>query len=85
MAEIRVGDLFSSFCEFQEKLKVYKQTKFVDFCISDYRTLESARKRCPKLIEKVPEEIKYYYVNLTCVHGGNFKMRKDNRGMRATS
>lgn len=85
MTAICVGDLFPTYSDFEAKLKKYKETKFVDFFISDCRTLESARKRCPNVIEKVPEALKYYYLKLKCVHGGNFKARKGNKGLRETS
>lgn len=85
MAEICVGDLFPTFLDFETQLKKYKETKFVDFYIDDCRTLQSARKRCPKLIERIPEAVKYYYLKMKCVHGGSFKVKKGNKGMRETS
>ena len=51
MAEINEGDLFPTYHDFEQKLKLYQEPKFVDFYISDSRTLEFTRTRCPKLIE----------------------------------
>lgn len=85
MAEIHVGDTFSTYLDFEAQLKKYKEIKFVDFYIDDCRTLESARKRCPNLIERIPPSVKYYYLKMKCVHGGSYKMKKGNKGMRETS
>ena len=48
----------------------------MDFAISDCRTLNSAKKTCPKKLEKTPESLNYYFVKYTFIHGGFHKKRK---------
>ena len=71
MTEIRLGDLFPTFSDFEARLKIYKKSKSMDFYISDSRTLELARMRCPN-----GEALKYYCVKFKCVKGGTFKAKK---------
>ena len=62
MAEIRVGDLFPTYSDFEARLKTYEKPKSVDLCIADSRTLISVRMRCPlpyiRIIQKLIRSLK---------------------------
>jgi len=47
-----VGETFSSFKDLEEKLKLYQNDRYVQLTHRDARTLEMARKRVPKRVEK---------------------------------
>lgn len=82
---LQIGDEFNSFEEFEQAFISYKKTKFMDFAISDSRTLTAAKKTCPKKLEKTPKNLKYYFVKYTCIHGGVHKKRKTCLDKRVTS
>lgn len=40
------------------------------FFKADSKTLQAARKNCPKRVDSAPEDLKYYFIKYQCVHGG---------------
>ena len=65
-----VGDKFSSYDELREKISQYEQSRSVQLNHNDSRTLESARKRVPRKVEKANKALVYHYINFSCVFGG---------------
>jgi len=82
---LQIGDEFNSFEQFQQALIAYKNAKFMNFAISECKTLTAAKKTCPKKLENTPESLQYYFVKYTCIHGGVHKKRKTCLEQRATS
>ena len=76
IATLTVGTKFQSFTELKNALDCFQRANFCQFYVRDSRTLQQARKFSPKLIQTVPEELKYNFVNYSCIHGGRcFKSR----------
>lgn len=74
---MKLFDKFTSFGELESKLKVYKDTNFVDFYIKDCKTLASINAKYPNgRMAKASSDLKYYYIKFSCVHGGNYKKKK---------
>ena len=65
-----VGDAFSSYKEFKDRVEEFEKANFVQFTHRDSRTLTAAAKRAPKVVEKANKELVYYSIFLTCVLGG---------------
>ena len=76
MTEICVEDLFPTYSDFEARLKMYKKSKSVDFYTVGSWTLELAHMRCPNIVQRMPESIKYYYIKFKCVQGGTLKVKK---------
>ena len=73
---LTVGAKFHSFIELKNVLDCFQKANFCQFYVRDSRTLQQAKKFSPKLIQSVPEELKYTFVNYSCIHGGRcFKSR----------
>ena len=72
-----VGEKFSTYDELKEKIEAYERTRNVQFCHSDSRTLEAAKKRAPRKVADAKEELLYYRISLSCVFGGK---KYQNRG-----
>ena len=47
---MQIGDEFNSFEQFQQALIAYKNAKFMDFAISDCRTLMQQKKLVQKTV-----------------------------------
>ena len=62
-----VGERFSSFIEFEKKLKDYERHNGVQLSCRDSRTFEAAPKRVPKRVAGGPSELTYYEVKYTCL------------------
>ena len=73
MTEIHMGDLFSTYLDFEARLKMYKIT--VDLYIADSRILVSASIGCPCIVQRMPELLKYYFVKFKWVQGGTSKVK----------
>ena len=67
---LTVGAKFHSFIELKNALDCFQKANFCQFYVRDSRTLQQAKKFSPKLIQSVPEELKYTFVNYSCIHGG---------------
>lgn len=78
---MKLGDQFKSYADFELALSEFKKNNFVDFYIKDCKTIFSQKKKYPKLM-KCSEELKYYYVKLSCVHGGTYKELKSCQEQR---
>ena len=75
-----VNDVFNSFEELDKKIKQYEGKKVVQLWKRNSRTIEAARKRIDRHLDK---RIKYYELTYSCVHGGR-KFRPKGEGRRAT-
>ena len=76
-----VGDTFSSYEEFESRIEEFEKLNFVQFTHRDSRTLKSAAKRVPRVVEKANKELVYYSIVLSCVHGGK-KHKSEGSGVR---
>ncbi|XP_065894026.1 uncharacterized protein [Dysidea avara] len=65
-----LGEKFSSYEQLKEKITAYQQGNNVQLAYTDSRTLDAARKRAPKRIQKANEKLHYYSLHLTCNLGG---------------
>ena len=63
-----IGDIFSSFSELKDKIEDFEKANFVQLYIRRSRSIEAAAKRAPK--KQFNEELKYYEVEYSCIHGG---------------
>ena len=75
-----VNDIFNSFDEVDKKIKQYEGKKAVQLWKRDSRTIEAARKRIDRHLDK---QIKYYELTYSCIHGGR-KFQAKGEGKRAT-
>lgn len=74
--DVSVGLKFSSWKKVREAVDDLQRKKFCQFYVRDSRTLNQARKFSPKLVNKVPESLKYTFIHFACIHGGRtFKSR----------
>ena len=81
MDELRVGDKFQTFEEFETKLHEFEQKHYIQLYKRDARTVGAARKRVSRPLSS---EIKYYEIRYCCISGGAaFKAR--GHGIRETS
>ena len=65
-----IGERFSSYEELKAKITAYENARSTQLCHSDSRTLEAARKRVPRKVERAKKDLVYYQINLSCVFGG---------------
>ena len=65
-----VGEVFQSYEELSERIKSYESLHHVQFFHKDSRTLEAAKKRVPKRIEKANSSLMYFSIDLACLFGG---------------
>ena len=73
---LTLGAKFHSFGDLKNALDCFQKANSCQFYVRDSRTLHQAKKSSPKLIQLVPEELKYTFVNYSCIHGGRcFKSR----------
>ena len=71
------GEKFSSYEQLKEKITAYQQGNNVQLAYTDSRTLDAARKRAPKRIQKANEKLQYCSLHLTCNLGGKPFTAKD--------
>ena len=79
---LTVGAKFQSFIELKNALNSFQKANFCQFYVRDSRTLQQAKKFSPKLIQTVPEELKYTFVNYSCIHGGRYFKSRPKTGSR---
>ena len=65
-----VGEKFSSYEQLEEKITAYQDGNNIQLVYTDSRTLDAARKRAPKRIQKANHKLRYYSLHLTCNLGG---------------
>ena len=65
-----LGEKFSSYEQLKEKICAYEDGNNVQLVYNDSRTLEAAKKRAPKRVNKAKRELVYYSLHLTCLFGG---------------
>ena len=75
----KVGDTFSSFDEFEKKVKLFEEKTFVKIWRRDSRTIAAAKKRAPK--REFKPEIKYQELVYCCVQGGR-DFKSSSKGER---
>ena len=68
IATLTVDAKFQSFTELKNALDCFQKANFCQFYVRDSRTLQQVRKFSPKLIQTVPEELKYTFVNYSCIY-----------------
>jgi len=73
------GKHFESYGELQHWIETYQKENFVQFYISDSRTIAAAQKRLRK--RHLNSELKYYQLTFACVHGGR-KYKSQGSGIR---
>ena len=76
-----VGESFSSFDAFNDRLQKFKTDNFVEVYVWDSITISNAAKKGIKIPMK--RELKYYYIKYACVRGGK-KFEKRGKGLRDT-
>ena len=76
-----VGERFSSYKQLKEKVEVFEKANSIQFGYRDSRTLEAAKKRVPKRVERANSELKYYSIHLTCMFGGR-RFKSKSTGLR---
>lgn len=78
---LTVGDKFSSYSEFEVKLREYEQNVLNNYWIRDSRTLENLARKYPTNISgKANKDLKYYSVRISCIKGGRkHKKRGEKR------
>ena len=67
---LSIGDKFSTFQDFEKKIKDVQDATHVQLWFRDSRTLEGAKKRYPGVVSKANKQLKYYSITLVCVCGG---------------
>ena len=65
------GQAFSSYYELEQAVESFEKANFVILSKKDTRTIETAKKRCPK--KNFKEELKYSEVKYICVHSGSYR------------
>ena len=76
-----VGERFSTYKQLKEKVELFEKANSIQFGYRDSRTLEGAKKRIPKRVERANSELKYYSIHLTCMFGGR-KFKSRSTGLR---
>ncbi len=78
--QFTVGNKFSTFAEFEDRLESFEQQSYTQWWKRDCCTVERARKR---LVRYLSDDIHYYSVKYKCVHGGR-KFKSKGEGIRST-
>lgn len=81
MANIHVGQQFSSFSEFEQCLSCYENKNFVKFYKRDSRKIEQAVRSKRTNVQLNPQLV-YYDIKYNCIKGGIF--REQGTGKRKT-
>ena len=75
----KVGDSFGNFNELQKRIEEYQNNFKVLLYIRDSATVGSK-----KVKRSLNENLKYYYVQYACTHGGR-KFKSKSQGKRTSS
>ncbi|KAI0238861.1 hypothetical protein LSAT2_010369, partial [Lamellibrachia satsuma] len=81
---INVGEKFSSFSQFSDKIKQVQDDSFVQLYLRDSRTIDGAKQRMPNIAAKANRNLKYYSVQFTCIFGGKLH-KSESKGARVTA
>ena len=65
-----LGENFSSYEQLKEKISAYEDGNNIQLVYNNTRTLEAAKRRAPKRVNKEKRELVYYSLQLTCLFGG---------------
>ena len=78
---LSVGDSFDSYSELKNRVREFERVNHTQLVHRDSRTLNAAKKRAPKVVERAKPELLYYSIHLTCVFGGK-KYKQESKGVR---
>ena len=67
---VEVGTKFKSWTQTKEVIDAFQRKMYCLFYVRDCRTLTQAQKFSPKLLNNVPDDLKYTFVTFACIHGG---------------
>jgi hypothetical protein len=76
---LKESDTFDSYIRFEARLRTHEDGEMCKYFIRDGKTIEAARKA--KITRPLKPEIKYYFLRLSCIHGGR-KFKTQGSGMR---
>ena len=62
------GEKFSSYSGLKEKIATYDKSTNIQLNHSDSKTLEAARKRVPRKVEKAKKDLVCYYISTYLVY-----------------
>jgi len=73
---MRVGDSFSSWQEFENKLKEYRDSTFQPlFNLKCAKTIEYVNEKITPKMQKLKDELKYFSVVICCLHYGSYESK----------
>ena len=81
MADFRVGTMFSTLNELQTAIVIYGKEHLVNLYKRSSRSIESHRKRCPKVAETANKQLVYAEIVYCCIHGEK-KLKSAGKGQR---
>ena len=67
--ELKIGDQFEDFDEFESRFKAFCAQQSVHFVIADSKTVQSANKALSSTAKPYDARFKYRFVNYICKHG----------------
>ena len=77
---LEIGSKFSSFDDLKCSIATYEKERSVQLLQRDSRTLEAARKRVPRKVEKANKSLVYYSIIFCCSFGGkNYKCQSKGK------
>lgn len=79
---LKVGATFISFDNFDKMLSQHQDKCFCLYYKRDSRTIAQARTK--KITRYIAPELKYYYLNYSCIHGGK-RFKSKSVGKRDSS
>ena len=62
--------LLGSNSHLKTKIKPYENSRSVQLCRSNFRSLKAAKKRVPRKVERAKKDLVYYHISQSCVFGG---------------
>ena len=65
------GQTFDTYIDLEKNVENYEKSNFVVLTKRDTRTIDAAKKRCPK--KSFKEEIKYSELKFSCIHSGSYR------------
>jgi hypothetical protein len=70
---MKIGQTFSTWLEFENELKKYRNTTFQPFFAHKHaKSIEQINERSPNL-PRLKSELKYWSVEIQCIHFGTYK------------
>jgi len=78
---LSVGDLFEIYNELKDRIADFQRANYCELVHRDSWTLEGAKTRVPKVVERAKPELRYYSITLKCSLGGK-KHKGESSGTR---